>query len=60
LIGRLSAVPSLPPELPIWAVAVVTGSAVGSTLGSRCLASFTLRRLLAVVLVVAASKFALG
>jgi uncharacterized membrane protein YfcA len=60
LAGRLSALPSLPTALPVWVVVVTVGGWIGSTLGSRVLGSATLRRLLAVVLVVAASKLLPG
>jgi uncharacterized membrane protein YfcA len=60
LVGRLAAFPALPAELPVWVVVVTVGSLIGSTLGSRVLGSATLRRLLAVALVVAASKLLAG
>jgi len=56
LLGLLSAWPHLPPAIPCWAAAAVTGGLVGSYYGSRRLQSMTLRRLLALVLVVAGLK----
>jgi uncharacterized membrane protein YfcA len=60
LAGRLAKLPALPPELPVWAAAVVAGSLIGSTLGSRVLGSVTLRRILAVVLASASVKLLIG
>lgn len=56
LLGLLSAWPHLPSAIPWWAAAAVTGGLVGSYYGSRRLQSMTLRRLLALVLVVAGLK----
>jgi uncharacterized membrane protein YfcA len=60
LLGRLTTFPVLPSEMPAWVVVVLAGSAIGSTLGSRVLGSATLRRILAVVLVIAAAKLLFG
>ncbi len=61
LLGRASSVRALPPGLPVLAVAAVAGGLIGTTVGSRRLPPPTLRRLLAVVLAVAAWKlFATG
>lgn len=60
LLGRLPSIGHLPPALPAWAAAVVVGGVLGSGAGSRRLASLTLRRLLAVVLVVAGVKLLLA
>jgi uncharacterized membrane protein YfcA len=61
LVGRLVADPAaLPPQMPEWAAAVLVGGLIGATLGSRVFAPGVLRRLLAVVLVVAALKLAFG
>ena len=46
----------LPAELPIWVLAVGAGGLIGSWLGAARFSIFGLRRLLAVVLVVAALK----
>ncbi|MEX0745611.1 MAG: hypothetical protein WD118_08405 [Phycisphaeraceae bacterium] len=48
-----------PGELAGWAPAAVAGGLVGATVGSRRLARLTIRRLLAVVLVLAAVKMLL-
>jgi uncharacterized membrane protein YfcA len=56
LIGLLSKAPTLPPAIPLWAAAAVAGGLIGSYLGSRRLQSVALRRLLAVVLIVAGVK----
>jgi uncharacterized membrane protein YfcA len=46
--------------LPYWVFAVVAGGLIGSGLGSTRLANPTLRRLLAVVLVIAGLKLILS
>jgi uncharacterized membrane protein YfcA len=56
LLGNFSNVQALPGALPYFALAAVVGGLVGSEFGSRRLASVTIRRLLAVVLVVAGVK----
>lgn len=56
LLGHLSSVRSLPREIGILAAAALAGGLIGSTLGSRRLPNPVLRRLLAVVLLVAAGK----
>jgi uncharacterized membrane protein YfcA len=59
LAGHVSGLAALPGSLPYWAVAAVAGGLIGSGLGSRRLGNRTLRRLLAVVLVVAGLKLVL-
>ncbi|HEV2881688.1 MAG TPA: sulfite exporter TauE/SafE family protein [Pyrinomonadaceae bacterium] len=59
LLGNLTNQQTLPPALPYFALAAVVGGIVGSEFGSRRLASVTIRRLLAVVLVVAGVKMIL-
>ena len=59
LAGLLTKSVTFPPMLSLWAVAVVFGGVIGSELGIRRLASQTLRRVLSVVLVIAASKLIL-
>jgi len=49
----------LPDALPIWAGAALIGGFIGSGLGSRTFSGTTLRRLLAIVLVIAALKLLL-
>jgi uncharacterized membrane protein YfcA len=56
LIGLLSTKQQLPPELPWWALAATMGALIGSQLGSRRLPSVSLKRLLGVVLLIAAAK----
>lgn len=56
LAGNFSNVQALPRALPYFAAAAVVGGIVGSEFGSRRLASVTIRRLLAIVLVVAGLK----
>jgi hypothetical protein len=56
ILGLLSRVGSLPPAVPAWGGAVIVGGLVGSYLGSSRLSPLVLRRLLAVVLVVAGTK----
>lgn len=56
LLGHLSSVRSLPREIGALAGVALVGGFIGSTLGSRRLPSPVLRRLLAVVLLVAAGK----
>ena len=59
LAGNLASVQALPAAMPWWAATAGAGGLVGATLGSRYLAATTLRRLLAVVLVVAGVKLLL-
>jgi len=59
LLGNLTNPQMLPPALPYFALAAVIGGLVGSEFGARRLASVTIRRLLAVVLVVAGVKMIL-
>ena len=56
LAGNLASVRFLPEAIPLWAGTATLGGIIGSELGSRRLAGGTLRRLLAVVLVVAGLK----
>ncbi|MFO0790173.1 MAG: sulfite exporter TauE/SafE family protein [Pirellulales bacterium] len=56
IIGLCTKPTVFPAMLPYWIVAVVAGGLIGSGLGSRRLANPTLRRLLAVVLVIAGLK----
>lgn len=60
VVGQLSKQPQLPAALPIWAVAAVIGGLIGSHYGSRKLETIALRRLLAVVLVIAGVKMIAG
>lgn len=56
LLGHLSSISRMPPQLPIWGVAVLIGGWIGAEYGSRRLATPALRQLLSVVLVVAGLK----
>lgn len=59
LAGHFSSVAQLPPNILYWGVAVVLGGWIGATYGSRRAPAPVLRRLLAVVLVVASVKLIL-
>lgn len=59
LLGHLASVKNVPHEIVWWAPAALAGGLVGAELGSRHLAPMTMRRLLAVVLVVAGVKMLL-
>lgn len=56
LAGNYSQVVDLPPNVWIWVTAAVLGGLIGSTLGAKRFDSLTLRRVLAVVLVLAGAK----
>ena len=60
LLGKPESLGMLPPGIPLWALAAAAGGIVGAGLGSRRLPSLVLRRVLAVVLVVAGGKLFLG
>jgi uncharacterized membrane protein YfcA len=57
LAGIAGSAQALPPPLPIWVGAVAVGGLIGSHLGAQRFTVLTLRRLLAVVMVIAAAKF---
>lgn len=59
IIGLLMKPATFPPMLSYWIVAAVLGGLIGSELGRRRLTNPTLRRLLAVVLVIAGLKLIL-
>jgi len=59
IIGLFTKPVVLPNMLPYWAIAAVVGGLIGSELGSKRLGNPTLRRLLAVVLVIAGGKLML-
>jgi uncharacterized protein len=59
LSGETVSVQALPSAAPLWVCAVVVGGLAGSELGVRRLAEVTLRRLLALVLLVAGLKLLL-
>ena len=55
LLGNLAAVRSLPPELPIYAAAVMLGALVGTTLGTKFAVAY-IQRALGLVLIIAGLK----
>lgn len=59
LFGTAAALDRLPPQLPWWLGAVALGALLGTQFGRGTLPVSGLRRLLAVVLVIAAGKLAL-
>lgn len=56
LTGKPSSLSHLPPQLWLWALAAVLGGSLGAILGSKRLPPPSLRRLLALVLLIAAAK----
>ena len=60
LVGHLSAARGLPIEIVYYALAVVTGGALGSYLGSMKLPVAAIHRVLGVVLVIAGAKLILA
>ncbi len=56
LLGNYASVQSLPPQLPLFAVAVILGALVGTTLGIGRLATTGILRALGVVLLIAGLK----
>lgn len=56
LLGHLASLERVPGEVAVWAPVVLVGGLVGSSLGSRVLPGAVIRRLLAVVLVLAGIK----
>jgi uncharacterized protein len=60
LAGHLASVQSLPGSIYVWGIAAVCGGLLGTELGRRRLATVTLRRVLATVLVVAAVKLTMA
>jgi uncharacterized protein len=59
LAGQVASLQALPASLPAWLAAVALGGLVGAELGARRFGTATLRRALAVVLVIAALKLIL-
>ncbi len=57
LLGNRPDLAQLSPWMPVWIAAVVLGGTVGSYLGSRRIAPPLFKRVLALVLVIAAVKF---
>jgi uncharacterized membrane protein YfcA len=59
LLGHFSSVSQLPPNIPVWGVAVVLGGLIGATYGSKRAPAPVLRQLLSLVLIVAGVKLIL-
>lgn len=59
LLGHLASVAEIPRAIPLWGIAVLAGGWLGATYGSRRAPAPVLRRLLAVVLVIAGAKLIL-
>jgi uncharacterized membrane protein YfcA len=59
VVGLMTKPVTFPPMLPYWIVVAVLGGIIGSELGRRRLTNPTLRRLLAVVLIIAGLKLIL-
>jgi uncharacterized membrane protein YfcA len=60
LAGRGLTTAALPAQLPVWLIAVLVGGTLGSWLGSRRLPMLAIRRLLAIVLLLAGAKMLLA
>jgi uncharacterized membrane protein YfcA len=56
LLGVMTHAPALPSALPLWALAAVMGGFIGAGYGSQRLGNPALRRMLALVLVIAGVK----
>lgn len=59
LLGNVASVQSLPSSLPLWLAVVAVGGVLGAEMGARRLATPTLRRALALVLLIAGLKLIL-
>lgn len=59
LLGHSTGISNLPASIPVWAFAVVIGGYLGAEYGSRRFSNLTIKRLLAVVLVIGGSKMIL-
>lgn len=59
LLGHLSSVSQLPPNVPMWGAAAVVGGWIGATYGSKHAPPPVLRQLLSLVLVIAGVKLIL-
>ncbi|NPV89512.1 MAG: sulfite exporter TauE/SafE family protein [Firmicutes bacterium] len=60
LLGNLTSVTLLPNYVPVLAVAAILGGLIGTSIGINRATTLTIRRILAVVLVIAAVKLLLG
>lgn len=56
LLGHLSSVAQLPPNIPLWGLAAVAGGWIGASYGSKRAPTPVLRQLLSIVLIVAGAK----
>jgi uncharacterized membrane protein YfcA len=56
LLGHIASVARVPAEIPVWAAGAAVGGIVGSRYGSRRFSNPTIRKTLAVVLVIAGLK----
>lgn len=56
LAGNFSKLHYLPPEIPIWLIAVMIGGIIGSELGIKRMSPALLQKALAIVLIIAAFK----
>jgi hypothetical protein len=56
LLGNIASVKALPPDLPLFAAAVLLGAAIGTTLGISKLAQQGVLKALGLVLIVAGFK----
>ena len=60
LLGHLSSVALLPPNIPLWGAAAVIGGWIGASYGSKRAPTPVLRQLLSLVLIVAGAKLIFG
>jgi len=60
LVGHYAATGYIPAPAPLWAAAAAVGGAIGAGVGVRRLSPATIRRILALVLVIAAVKLILS
>ena len=60
IMGHFASIRFLPAEIGYWGIAAVIGGSVGSYLGTKELATQTLYRLLAIILIIAALKMLLS
>jgi uncharacterized membrane protein YfcA len=60
LLGVISTTHTLPSALPWWMLAAVTGGYIGAEIGSKYLNNAHIRKMLAVVLLIAGVKMVLA
>jgi hypothetical protein len=56
LAGNLATVQALPSQLPMYAIAVMLGALIGTTLGTRLLTTAGILKALGLVLIIAGAK----